>query len=164
MYDYRFPYRSFASCWRDQVALGTDPCPSSNTRVDAYHNAAKSYKKSDPEGETRIVRATSAALRVRLPLSPPFPDTLSPAAVTALHRAIQLLMKNGSFRQAADREKEVRRAARVAGTDRRPELTPRMDGRGQIAQVFQTDNLDLGRARDSFVRAGELYKQEEANA
>jgi len=81
-----------------------------NDAINAYHNAAKSFKKSDPE-----------------------------AAVSSLHQCIQLLIKAGNFRQAADREKE-------------------------IAEVFDQDNLDPLRARDSFVRAGDWYKQEEANA
>lgn len=34
----------------------------------------------------------------------------------------------------------------------------------QIAQVYAQDNLDAAKARDSYVRAGEWYKQEEANA
>ncbi len=34
----------------------------------------------------------------------------------------------------------------------------------KIAEVFDQDNLDPIRARDSFVRAGDWYKQEEANA
>ncbi|KAJ9102338.1 hypothetical protein QFC21_002738 [Naganishia friedmannii] len=34
----------------------------------------------------------------------------------------------------------------------------------QIAQIWAQDNLDIAKARDSYVRAGEWYKQEEANA
>ncbi|KAJ9098035.1 hypothetical protein QFC20_006066 [Naganishia adeliensis] len=33
-----------------------------------------------------------------------------------------------------------------------------------IAQIWAQDNLDIAKARDSYVRAGEWYKQEEANA
>ncbi|KAK1922187.1 soluble NSF attachment protein [Papiliotrema laurentii] len=81
-----------------------------NDAMNAFHNAAKSYKKSDPE-----------------------------AAVTALHQTIKLLVNAGNFRQAADREKE-------------------------IANIYAQDGLDLAKARDSFVRAGDWYKQEDANA
>ncbi|CAD6584013.1 MAG: vesicular-fusion protein S17 [Tremellales sp. Tagirdzhanova-0007] len=81
-----------------------------NDAMNAFHNAAKSYKKSDPE-----------------------------AAVSSLHQAIKLLVQAGNFRQAADREKE-------------------------IAGVYAQDGLDIAKARDSFVRAGDWYKQEDANA
>lgn len=81
-----------------------------NDAMNAFHNAAKSYKKSDPE-----------------------------AAVSALHQTINLLVQAGNFRQAADREKE-------------------------IAAVYDQDGLDPAKARDSFVRAGDWYKQEDANA
>ncbi|KAK4689229.1 alpha-soluble NSF attachment protein, partial [Tremellales sp. Uapishka_1] len=81
-----------------------------NDAMNAFHNAARSYKKSDPE-----------------------------AAVSALHRTIKLLIQAGNFRQAADREKE-------------------------IAGIYAQDGLDIGKARDSFVRAGDWYKQEDANA
>ncbi|KAI5453076.1 vesicular-fusion protein S17 [Naganishia albida] len=60
-------------------------------------------------------------------------------AVECLARAVQGLVKAGQFRQAADREKE-------------------------IAQIWAQDNLNIAKARDSYVRAGEWYKQEEANA
>ncbi|EIW71907.1 hypothetical protein TREMEDRAFT_66620 [Tremella mesenterica DSM 1558] len=82
----------------------------SNDEINAWHNAAKSYKKSNPE-----------------------------AAVTALHQCIKLLVKSGNFRQAADREKE-------------------------IAGIYAQDGLDIAKARDSFVQAGDWYKQEDANA
>ncbi len=63
--------------------------------MNAFHNAAKSYKKSDPEG-----------------LSLHHGDAVQPlisrvAAVSALHQTIKLLVQAGNFRQAADREKEV---------------------------------------------------------
>ncbi|GFZ50964.1 Vesicular-fusion protein SEC17 [Saitozyma sp. JCM 24511] len=61
------------------------------------------------------------------------------AAVSALHQAIKLLIDAGNFRQAADREKE-------------------------IAGIYAQDGLDVAKARDSFVRAGDWYKQEDANA
>lgn len=61
------------------------------------------------------------------------------AAVTALHQAIKLLIESGLFRQAADREKE-------------------------IANIYAQDGIDQAKARDSFVRAGDWYKQEDANA
>ncbi|KAL7424481.1 vesicular-fusion protein S17 [Cryptotrichosporon argae] len=81
-----------------------------NDAMNAYHNAAKSFKKSNPE-----------------------------AAVSALHQTIKLLIDAGNFRQAADREKE-------------------------IANIYAQDNLDPAKARDSFQRAGDWYKQEDANA
>jgi len=81
-----------------------------NDAMNAFHNAAKSFKKSQPE-----------------------------AAVSALHQCIKILVQEGHFRQAADREKE-------------------------IAAIFATDNFDPAKARDSFVRAGDWYKQEDANA
>ena len=34
----------------------------------------------------------------------------------------------------------------------------------QIAAVYDQDGLDPAKARDSFVRAGDWYKQEDANA
>ena len=34
----------------------------------------------------------------------------------------------------------------------------------QIAGIYAQDGLDIAKARDSFVRAGEWYKQEDANA
>jgi alpha-soluble NSF attachment protein len=34
----------------------------------------------------------------------------------------------------------------------------------QIGGIYAQDGLDLAKARDSFVRAGEWYKQEDANA
>lgn len=81
-----------------------------NDAINAFKNAANSYKKVHPE-----------------------------AAVSALHQAIQLLIKAGQFRQAADREKE-------------------------IAQIYAQDGVDVAKARDSYVRAGDWYKQEDANA
>lgn len=59
--------------------------------------------------------------------------------MTALHQAIKLLIESGLFRQAADREKE-------------------------IANIYAQDGIDQAKARDSFVRAGDWYKQEDANA
>ena len=34
----------------------------------------------------------------------------------------------------------------------------------QIAGVYAQDGLNIAKARDSFVRAGDWYKQEDANA
>lgn len=34
----------------------------------------------------------------------------------------------------------------------------------QIGGIYAQDGLDVGKARDSFVRAGDWYKQEDANA
>ena len=52
--------------------------------------------------------------------------------------------------------------------DERGDLCPSADNStyvtSQIAQVYAQDNLDVAKARDSYVRAGEWYKQEEANA
>jgi len=56
-----------------------------------------------------------------------------------LHQTIKLLINAGNFRQAADREKE-------------------------IAAIYAQDGIDIPKARDSFVRAGDWYKQEDANA
>lgn len=81
-----------------------------NDAMNAFYNASKSYKKTDPM-----------------------------AAVNALHKTIKLVTEAGNFRQAADREKD-------------------------IAQIFAQDGLDIGRARDSYQRAGDWYKQEDANA
>lgn len=38
------------------------------------------------------------------------------------------------------------------------------DTNRQIAGIYAQDGLDIAKARDSFVRAGEWYKQEDANA
>ncbi|TXT04348.1 hypothetical protein VHUM_04115 [Vanrija humicola] len=81
-----------------------------NDAMNAFHNAAKSYKKTDPA-----------------------------AAVNALHSTIKLIIEAGNFRQAADREKE-------------------------IATIYAQDGYDIAKARDSFQRAGDWYKQEDANA
>lgn len=62
--------------------------------MNAFHNAAKSYKKSNPEGK-RVLQFTNVLELTRL------------AAVSALHQAIKLLINAGNFRQAADREKEA---------------------------------------------------------
>lgn len=61
------------------------------------------------------------------------------AAVNALHATIKLIIEAGNFRQAADREKE-------------------------IATIYAQDGYDIAKARDSFQRAGDWYKQEDANA
>jgi alpha-soluble NSF attachment protein len=63
--------------------------------MNAFHNAAKSYKKCDPEGMLH----PSFLCLVEL--------IVATAAVSALHKTIGLLLKSGNFRQAADREKEV---------------------------------------------------------
>lgn len=59
-------------------------------------------------------------------------------AVQALQQTVVHLTKGGRFRQAADREKE-------------------------IAQIYLQDGL-LGKACESYVRAGDWYSQEDANA
>ena len=73
--------------------------------MNAYHNAAKSYKKSDPEGPSSY------------PHLPRHTDKAA-AAVSALHQAIKLLSTAGNFRQAADREKEVGPRAKNGMKDR----------------------------------------------
>jgi len=60
-------------------------------------------------------------------------------AIQALTQTINHLTKSGRFRQAADREKE-------------------------IGQIYLQEYHDLGKACDSFVRAGEWYSQEDAAA
>ncbi|KIY50453.1 vesicular-fusion protein SEC17 [Fistulina hepatica ATCC 64428] len=60
-------------------------------------------------------------------------------AVQALVQTVTLLTKTGRFRQAADREKE-------------------------IGQIFLQELQDIGKACESFERAGEWYAQEDANA
>lgn len=60
-------------------------------------------------------------------------------AVAALQRTIQLLKEKGSFRQAADRQKEV-------------------------ANIFVQEGGDLASALSSFEDAGELYSAEDATA
>lgn len=67
------------------------------------------------------------------------PDILFPVAIQALTQTINHLTKSGRFRQAADREKE-------------------------IGQIYLQEFHDLGKACDSFVRAGEWYSQEDAAA
>ncbi|RXK41486.1 alpha-soluble NSF attachment protein [Tremella mesenterica] len=114
----------------------------SNDEINAWHNAAKSYKKSNPEVPPGTLFSSPPhsfteetddldALMGHL--------TYFQAAVTALHQCIKLLVKSGNFRQAADREKE-------------------------IAGIYAQDGLDIAKARDSFVQAGDWYKQEDANA
>jgi alpha-soluble NSF attachment protein len=56
-----------------------------------------------------------------------------------LHQTIKLVVESGNFRQAADREKE-------------------------IAQIYAEGGYDVRQARDSYRRAGDWYKQEDANA
>ncbi|KAJ3569763.1 hypothetical protein NP233_g4829 [Leucocoprinus birnbaumii] len=60
-------------------------------------------------------------------------------AIQALTQTITHLCQSGRFRQAADREKE-------------------------IGQIYLQEFHDLGKACDSFVRAGEWYAQEDAAA
>ncbi|KAL5641128.1 hypothetical protein ACGC1H_001570 [Rhizoctonia solani] len=60
-------------------------------------------------------------------------------AAEALSSTVTLLTKAGRFRQAADREKE-------------------------IAQIYLQEKQDLGKACESFERAGEWYAQEDAMA
>ena len=60
-------------------------------------------------------------------------------AVQALSQTITHLTKQGRFRQAADREKE-------------------------IAQIYLQETGDLRKACDSFERSAEWYAQEDATA
>ncbi|KAJ8514703.1 hypothetical protein ONZ45_g7785 [Pleurotus djamor] len=60
-------------------------------------------------------------------------------AIQALTQTITHLTKSGRFRQAADREKE-------------------------IGQIFLQETNDLGKACESFERAGDWYAQEDATA
>ncbi|KAM6498072.1 vesicular-fusion protein SEC17 [Amanita muscaria] len=60
-------------------------------------------------------------------------------AVQALTQTIVHLTQSGRFRQAADREKE-------------------------IAQIYLQESHDLRKACESYVRAGDWYAQEDANA
>lgn len=85
--------------------------------------------------------------------------------MSALHQAIKLLVQAGNFRQAADREKEVSPATDHLTLRSRVwvELEDVADI-VQIAGIYAQDGLDIAKARDSFVRAGDWYKQEDANA
>lgn len=76
-----------------------------NDGMNAWHNAAKSYKKSDPEGWYCTLLPSFSDGRVEGLRT----DEICfwTAAVSALHQAIKLLVQAGNFRQAADREKEV---------------------------------------------------------
>lgn len=60
-------------------------------------------------------------------------------AVAALRKTIEIYIKKGRFRQAADRSKE-------------------------IGQIFQQDGGDLKGALEAFDQAGEWYSQEDAAA
>lgn len=60
-------------------------------------------------------------------------------AIEALTQTIIHLTQSGRFRQAADREKE-------------------------IGQIYLQESNDLRKACESYVRAGDWYAQEDANA
>jgi hypothetical protein len=60
-------------------------------------------------------------------------------AIQALTQTIIHLTQSGRFRQAADREKE-------------------------IGQIYLQESNDLRKACESYVRAGDWYAQEDANA
>lgn len=60
-------------------------------------------------------------------------------AVQALQQTVTFLTKEGRFRQAADREKE-------------------------IGQIYLQEHNDLAKACQSFERAAEWYAQEDAHA
>ena len=64
--------------------------------------------------------------------------TTDAVAVQALSQTITFLCKAGRFRQAADREKE-------------------------IAQIYLADGV-MGKACESYQRAGDWYAQEDASA
>lgn len=82
----------------------------SSEAAQAWWNAAKAYKRGYPD-----------------------------LAITALSQTITHLTKQGRFRQAADREKE-------------------------IGQIYMQELNDLRKACDSYERAGEWYTQEDAQA
>lgn len=81
-----------------------------------------------------------------------------------MHNAIQLLVKAGQFRQAADREKEVSTASQPAFVAELYARYLRRLTRSQIGSIYAQDGFDPAKARDSYVRAGDWYKQEDANA
>lgn len=93
-----------------------------------FWKAAKAYKKTNPE------RTASPRLRsITADLS------YHTVAVGALQRTIELLKTKGSFRQAADRQKEV-------------------------AVIYQQEGGDLMGALEAYEQAGELYMAEDATA
>ncbi|KAJ3479610.1 hypothetical protein NLI96_g8942 [Meripilus lineatus] len=87
-----------------------EKCSENNEAAQAWWNAAKAYKRISPE-----------------------------LAIQALAQTITHLTKDGRFRQAADREKE-------------------------IGQIYLTEVSDLRKACESFERAAEWYSQEDATA
>ncbi|KAI0032738.1 vesicular-fusion protein SEC17 [Vararia minispora EC-137] len=87
-----------------------EQCKEYNDAANAWWNAAKAYKRGYPD-----------------------------LAVQALSQTITHLTKQGRFRQAADREKE-------------------------IAQIYIQEMHDLRRGCESFERAGDWYAQEDAAA
>lgn len=86
---------------------------------------------------TTLPRATRSLIQQVCVLAGARTD--APAAVNALHQTIKMVVEAGNFRQAADREKE-------------------------IAQIYAEGGYDIRQARDSYQRAGDWYKQEDANA
>ncbi|THH34043.1 hypothetical protein EUX98_g141 [Antrodiella citrinella] len=87
-----------------------EKCQESNEAAQAWWNAAKAYKRGQPD-----------------------------LAIQALSQTITHLTKQGRFRQAADREKE-------------------------IGQIYLQELSDLRKACDSFERAADWYAQEDATA
>ena len=79
--------------------------------MNAFKNAANSYKKTNPEGKACLRAYFFSCLDclcgVRLWTDERVMVLRVIAAVSALHQAIKLLIQSGNFRQAADREKEV---------------------------------------------------------
>ncbi|KAH8100663.1 vesicular-fusion protein SEC17 [Cristinia sonorae] len=87
-----------------------EKCSEANEAAQAWWNAAKAYKQGYPE-----------------------------LAVQAFSQTITHLTKQGRFRQAADREKD-------------------------IGQIYQNVLVDLRKACDSYERAGDWYAQDDATA
>lgn len=81
---------------------------------------------------TQLVRTQSASVGR-------YADNSSVVAIQALSQTITFLTKDGRFRQAADREKE-------------------------IGQIYLQEMSDLRKACESFERAGDWYLQEDATA
>lgn len=98
-----------------------------------YWSAGRAYKKSDPEREPIV------ALSLVYGRETNAPRVRETVAVAALRKTIEIYIKKGRFRQAADRSKE-------------------------IGQIFQQDGGDLQGALEAYDQAGEWYSQEDAAA
>ena len=89
--------------------------------MNAWHNAAKSYKKSDPEGQRLSKNSCIGEMCLVHVIADYHAHYV--AAVSALHQAIKLLVQAGNFRQAADREKEVSLQPRILSLSTKWELS-----------------------------------------